>query len=345
MEWVLFLCFMISFITTLLIVPKWIKKAKAVGLVGTDMNKFHKPKVAEAGGITVIIGTVFGILFYIFIKTFYFSSPEGLVEIFAVIATILMAGFIGFVDDILGWKTGMRQRHKVLSTLPIAIPLAVVNAGDSVMALPFLGAVDFGVIFPLVIIPAGIIGATNGFNMLAGYNGLESGMGIIILSTLGIIMWLSSSSWVTMLSLSMVFALVAFLWYNKSPAKVFPGDSLTYPVGATIACIAILGNTERIALILFIPYIFFEALGFMKFLIEKHRDSRVELPEAFATNVYPDGSLEYKDKKIYGFEPIGYKIAKMFKQKVYENDVVMSIWGVEMLIAVIALWLWLQHII
>ncbi|MCH7535807.1 MAG: glycosyl transferase family 4, partial [Bacteroidetes bacterium] len=69
-------------------------------------------------------------------------------------------------------------------TIPIAIPLIVVNAGVSDITLPFIGSVDFGILFPLLIVPIMIIFTTNAFNMLAGFNGLEAGNGIIILSIL-----------------------------------------------------------------------------------------------------------------------------------------------------------------
>src|SRR3989344_2780262 len=50
-------------------------------------------------------------------------------------------------------------------------------------------------------------------------------------------------------------ALLAFFIFNKHPAHIFPGDTLTYPIGTIIAIIAILGNIEKFALILFIPYL------------------------------------------------------------------------------------------
>jgi UDP-N-acetylglucosamine--dolichyl-phosphate N-acetylglucosaminephosphotransferase len=330
-----------------IVTPKWAKKMEEIGLAGKDMNRPDpKPSVAEPGGIVVIIGAVFGMLLYISIKTFYFSSMIGVIEIFAMLVTVLLAGLVGFIDDVIKIllrkrKAAEKWRHmKVLFTIPIAIPLAVVNAGTSTVSVPFLGFMDFGLFFPLLIVPLGIIGATNGFNMMSGHNGLEAGMGVIILSTLGFVAWLAGTSWISMLSLCMVFSLLAFLWYNKPPAKIFPGDSLTYAVGASIACIAILGNMERVALILFIPYLF-DAVMFLKYGIERRIGRGVELPEAFASKVYPDGSLEYKEK-IYGFEPIGYLIAKRFKKKVYERDWVMSILGVEVLLAIItvALWFW-----
>ena len=335
MEPLLFSCFLVSFLVTIFIIPKWIRKSKIMGLVGKDMNKPDKPKVPEAGGIAVIVGAVVGVLLYIFLNTFYFSSTFGLIEIFAVVTTILLAGFVGFIDDILGWKTGVRQTTKILSTVPIAIPLAVVNAGYSIMSIPYFGAVDFGFIFPLLIIPLGIIGATNGYNMLAGYNGLESSMGIVILGALGIVAWVSGSSWVSMIAFCMLFALIGFLLYNKTPARIFPGDSLTYAVGAMIACVAILGNMERVAVILFVPY-FFDMAMFIRFrFFEKKKHV-----EAFA-KVNEDGSLELPHEKIYDFMHLVLWFLKKVKEKVSERDVVLTAVGIEILLAAFAIWLWL----
>ena len=38
MQWVLFSCFVASFLVTLVLVPKWIRKANAMGLVGADIT-------------------------------------------------------------------------------------------------------------------------------------------------------------------------------------------------------------------------------------------------------------------------------------------------------------------
>jgi len=258
-----------SFFTTFLITKIWIKVAKKSKLVGRDLNKYSKPEIPEAGGIAFVIGTTFAILIYIFIKTFYLLSTSNLVEILAILSTLLLAGFLGFVDDVLGWKKGLTQWQKPLLTIPIAIPLMVINAGNSSMSIPFFGQVDFGILYPLLIIPLGIVGAANGFNMLAGLNGLEASMGVVILATLGTFAWLTNSLWVATITFSSVFSLIAFLIFNKYPSKVFPGNTLTYATGALIACIAILGNMEKIAVFLFIPY-------FIEFLIKAKNRFKTE---------------------------------------------------------------------
>ncbi len=285
-DYVLLTCFVLSFIVTYLITPYWIKAAHIVGLTGRDMNKPGKPEAAEMGGLPVTAGFFTGIFTYIALRTFYLQEDAKLVPLLAVSSTLLIIVIVGMIDDVLGWKIGLKKWQKPLLTSIAAIPMMAVNAGESGMALPLFGNVDLGILYPLLIIPLGITGAANGFNMLAGFNGLEAGMGIIILSALGYIAWDSGSSWVTMLALSMVFALLAFLKYNWNPAKIFPGDTMTYSMGALVASVAILGNAERPALLLFSLY-FLELIlkARSKFKGESygipHKDGTLRAPERF----------------------------------------------------------------
>ncbi len=206
-----------------------------------------------------------------------------------------------------------------------AIPLMVINAGVHTMM-----GIEFGLLYPLILIPLGIIGASTTFNFLAGYNGLEASQGILILGALSIVCFLSGSSWLSVIALCMVAALLAFYIFNKYPAKIFPGDTLTYPVGALIACIAIIGNVEKIALFFFIPYIL-EAILKLRGGLKK---------ESFA-RLNEEGTLEMPYDKVYGLEHLAIKILKKFKKKVYEKDVVFLINGFQLLVIVVG-FLWLM---
>ena len=260
-EVLLLVSFLVSFAVTYVTVPLWIRAAERIGLKGRDMHSPRKREVPEMGGLAVSAGFVAGVLFYIAFATFYFNSNPELIYILAALATCLIIMTVGMLDDILGWKIGLRKWQKPLLTSVAALPIMAVNAGEHEMALPFLGSVDLGILYPLVVVPLAVTGAANGFNMLAGFAGLEAGMGVIILMTLGFVAWQTGSGWVAVIALCMVTALLAFLRYNWHPARIFPGDTLTYTVGALIAVVAILGNMEKIALFLFIPY-------FLEFLIK-----------------------------------------------------------------------------
>jgi len=319
-----------SFFLTLFLTKKWIKSANAVKLVGKDMNKHDHPLIPRSGGLVVSIVICFSLLIYIFLKTFPLLGTPSIhvVEVFAISATILLAGFIGFIDDVLGWKQGLSQFQKVLLTIPIALPLTVMNVNQSVILLPFLGNVDLGLLYPLLVVPLGIIGSTNGFNLLAGYNGLETGMGLVIFAVFGFTGLIVGRLWIALIAFIVYACLLAFLAFNWYPAKVFPGNSFSYSIGALIATLAILGNMERIAIWLFIPYFLEILLYFRARVIDKMGDV-----QAFA-KPNKDGSLEMPYKKVYDTTHLAIWFLKRVKGKVYERDVVLFIIAVQALIAI-----------
>jgi len=190
----------------------------------------------------------------------------------------------------------------------------------------FLGTVEFGILYPLLIVPLGVVGATTSYNFLAGLGGLESGQGIIILSFLSFIAYVSGSSWLALIGLCMVVSLLVFYIYNKPHAKVFPGDSLTWAIGALIAIMAILGNFEKIAIFIFIPYI-----------LEVILKLRGRLKKQSFLIPQKDGSLEMPHNKIYGLTHLSLLILKKFKRKVYERDVTYLIFIFQIILCLLAL--------
>lgn len=310
-EYLLLLPVLVSFLSTFYLMPYWIKRARYAGLVGKDMNKPDKEEVAESGGVVVIISFVLSILIYIAIKTFYFKDSSLVIEIFALLFSILFIAFVGMIDDILGWKIGLNKRTRIILIAFAALPIMVINAGAKEASLPFLGKVVLGWIYTLFLIPLAIIGTSTTFNFLAGYNGLEARQGILIFLAFFVFAYLTGARWLSLICLCILAALFAFLKYNKYPSKVFPGNVLTYPLGALIALIAILGDIEKFAIFIFIPNI-----------IEVFLKLRGKLKMESFAKPNNDGSLELKYKKIYGLEHFAIFVLKKYKQKVYEKDVV-----------------------
>lgn len=330
MEEILYLSSLTTIIATWIAIRKWIRKAPEIGLFGRDMNKPNSPNVPEMGGICVIFGFVLGSLVYIGLEAFYVGSLLSYTPVLATLCTVLMACIIGIMDDLLGWKAGLRQWHKPILMLFAALPMMVISVWQTAIEMPIFGEVEWGRLYPLAIVPIGIVGASNAYNMVAGYNGLEAGMGLIIFSALGYVGLATGNANAAALSFIMAGALLSFLRFNWYPAKIFPGDTMTYSVGALAACIAILGNMEMIGIILFFPYavdFFLQASGgFGK--------------EAFA-KVNEDGSLEKPYKGIYHLTHLAIAVLRRAKGKVYEKDVVLFVCGIEMVVAGIAIYIYL----
>jgi UDP-N-acetylglucosamine--dolichyl-phosphate N-acetylglucosaminephosphotransferase len=315
-----------SFFITLFVMPYWIKKTREIGLVWEDMNKFERKQVAGSGGIVVLLSFTIGVLFYIGYRVFLLNQENNfLVEIFALLTVILLLGGVGLIDDLFGWrKGGMKKRTRLILATISSIPLMVINAGKSEVIFPFLGMFDLGIIYPLILIPVGIVGATTTFNFLAGFNGEEAGQGILILTALGFVAYITESPWLAIILFTMVFTLIGFLIFNYFPARVFPGDSLTYSVGGLIAISAILGNFERIAIFFFIPYI-----------LETGLKLRGGLKKQSFGEPIPGGELQNKYNKFYSLNHVGIWFLKKIKLRVTEKRVVFFVWGIQIFFIVL----------
>jgi UDP-N-acetylglucosamine--dolichyl-phosphate N-acetylglucosaminephosphotransferase len=253
---VVFLC---SYLITLAILPQWIERIKKRGICGKDMNKRGTPPVAELGGVAVIFGFCAAMLAAIGVSTYTGLIVLEQTVLFASLATIVIIGLIGVVDDIIGWKKGIRQWQHALMPLFAALPLMAIEVGTTAMKIPFLGEVNLGILYSLLLVPLGITGASNAFNMLAGFNGLEAGQGIIILGSLTLLAAYTGQMEAVVIGVGMIAALIAFLKYNWFPARVFGGDSLTLMTGAAVAVISIIGNMEKIG-VMFLALYFVEVV-------------------------------------------------------------------------------------
>ena len=301
--WVPLISALFTFLIVFYITPWTMRFLKRINLVDTDQNKKDKPTLPISGGIPIMIGLFSGLMLFIFLRTFFpqdngiILNGNSLVLFFAAITSILVITFLGFLDDLLR-KTdygfpGLRQWQKPLLTFIAAIPLVVINAGDTIIGLPFFGEVNLGLLYPLVLVPIGFVGATNMVNMLAGFNGLETGMGLIYIGMLGLFAYVNQSYIAALIALLSVASLAAFYFYNKYPSKILPGDSLTYLLGAILAVIAIVGNIEKAALIISIPF-------FIEFILKAR--------SGFKAQTYG----YYKDGKIHSFHDKIYSIPHIF---------------------------------
>src|SRR3989338_1573857 len=299
MNLTILICAFISFFIVLITTPWWINHfLKKIHLEVKDQNKEGTPLVTLSGGIPVLSGILAGILFFIFIRTFspvdsgLILDAKNLSAIFAALISLSIITFIGFLDDLVienkDNSSGLKQWQKPFLTVFAAVPLIAVSLGTTQMGLPFIGVIDFGILYPLLLVPIGVVGASNMVNMLAGFNGLETGMGIIYLGSLGLFAYHQHEYVAALLALVSFAALLAFFFYNKTPAKILAGDSLTYLLGGVLAIIAIIGNLERAALILSIPF-------FIEFILKARSNFKAQ------TYCYwKDGKIHSKSgKKIY----------------------------------------------
>ena len=311
------LILLISFLASFVLFPVMIIRLKKSGIVGKNMHSEIQEEVAEMGGLVIIAGFGAGMFTVIALKTFFDIFPSiDLISVLIALASILIVVLIGVFDDLVS----MPQQVKAFMPVFAALPLIVIKEGSTFMRFPFLGNVNFGLLYTLIIIPAELTIAANAVNMLAGFNGLEVGMGIIVMGFLAIISYLLGKITVLVILLSALGALLAALYYNWYPAKILVGDVGTLSIGAIIAAAVIMGNFEIAGVILLIPYI-------IDFLIK-------------AKNHFPYSFGKYKDGKLYCPDdgPVGLgQLVMKICGGISERNLVLVLMGFEIVCGVAAI--------
>jgi UDP-N-acetylglucosamine--dolichyl-phosphate N-acetylglucosaminephosphotransferase len=316
---ILLFSLLLSFLATLLLAPKFIRFLEVVGVSGIDVQKRDRPRVAEMGGPVVLAGFLIAIFFYIGAKIFFYGEVVNLVEMFAAVTTIMIIAMIGMLDDIgnlsslricdnfrnVNKRIGLKKWVKPLLTLPAAIPLMAIMAGDSAISIPLIGSVNTGLLYPLLLIPIGVVGASNATNILAGMNGLEAGMGSVLLLALGAYALSVGSMTAAVIALVYAVALLAFLRYNWYPARIMPGDSMNYSIGAVAAVVAIIGNIEKFAI-----YCFF--LWFIELVLKARSRFKAD---SFGI-LQADGTLAAPSEKIYSLTHFVMKLGRFSEKQV-----------------------------
>ena len=287
-------------VTTFTIIPWLIPRLKARGIVGTDLNKPSKPDIAEMGGIAVVVGFFAGMSVLVAL-----NGIKNIDLLNVSLSAALGAAFVGMMDDLFD----LRQRHKAFLPFVIALPFAA--TADPHVVIPHVFEVNFG---PWILLVAAfaITCAANAANMLEGFNGLGTGLGIIMSITLVILATMHNRLDGVYLLVPFLGALIAFLWFNKYPAKIFPGDTMTLFMGATIAIAGILSNLQVQTTFIFIPMI-------VEFFLKMRGHFKAENYCSEAGNGY----LEYHGR----IESLTHVFMK--HMKVNEQELVAFIWGIE----------------
>jgi len=329
--------FFVSLLVSFFCVPVLITRLKRAGISGNDIHKSGHPEVSEMGGLGIVVGFGAGILLATAMVSFFHVFPSvDLIVLLAVLSTVLLAGLIGIVDDLLGGCSksnpvttppeGMRQWMKALLPVFAALPVMAVRAGHTFVKIPFVGTLNFWIFYPLVLVPVGVTVAANAVNMLAGFNGLEVGLGIVAMGSLSIIAAILHETTALILLLSGLGALLGIIYFNWYPARILVGDVGTLSIGAIIATAVIVGNFETAGVIVLVPY----AADFLFKAVHRFPTSFGELRE--------DGKLHCPAEGPVG---LGQFIMKVTRG-IHERTLVIVLMGIELVFGVLAIILYVM---
>ena len=242
----------------------------------------HVKAVPRAGGVSVVITFYIGICITWLLGEF--EGVQASLLIGFLFSTFLIAA-ISLIDDITDQSALVKL---VTQMIAVVIVLSLGITLDEI-AIPVVGYVDLGVV-GYVISFFWILGLTNSFNFMDGLDGLAGGVTAIAGLFFMIITFTEGSSFVYIISYSLLAGALGFLFLNFPPAKIILGDVGAAFLGFVFAVLAIIATRydESRTSFLVIPlltfnliydtsYTFLRRLAQGKNVLEAHREHLYQL--------------------------------------------------------------------
>lgn len=213
-------------------------------------NHIEKKGTPTMGGIAIVISSL--------ISFFVFNIGGTLTtDIKAVLLGFTSFFLIGFIDDYLKIKIktydGLKASIRILLEISVSlyVILILINGGYSLnrIIVPVInGFINTTYLFiPFILIV--IIGSSNAINLSDGLDGLASGLVMICLTPFILISLMHGNYELTLLLVSVVGALIGFLFYNFHPAKIFMGDCGSLALGVLLGVSSIVLHSEIILVV------------------------------------------------------------------------------------------------
>ena len=244
----------VNFILGIVIYPRFInflnsQEAKQeVNEYALDEFK-DKEKTVTFGGVPFILIPVI---------TIFVLNLRNLSSIsFVILGVFLVYGLLGFVDDYKiiteGRNDGLKASHKLLMQMVIGVVFYFIytnTGGTTIIDLPVLNrGINVGILYlPFVVIMFSAY--SNAVNLTDGMDGLATGTSIIAFLALAYFAYVQAEFEILVILLGVVGALLSFLVFNYSPAKIFMGDVGSLALGALFAVVSVYLNLEIVSLLI-----------------------------------------------------------------------------------------------
>jgi len=225
-----------------------------------DEHKPGRPLVPNCYGIFYSLASVC----YWFVLYFLGVDTE---KTLALATSVLFGSNMGLFDDLVN----LPWRYKAVLPVFAALPYMVLKPSDrTTISSLFVGVVDLGSLFFILLVPAIVTVAVNSYNQLGGLNGLEALTGLILIWGLA----LASRDFV---SLIVPLLMLVILFCLSFTGRAFIGNVGSFSIGLTFAVYAIMENLKIFLLISLAPFVLNSLLIlFSRFFLHERADTQID---------------------------------------------------------------------
>lgn len=323
--------FVLSFLLTLLIMPyfiRWARAKKANQPISQWAPERHKGKkdTPTMGGFVFIVATIITTLICADLSNPFIIAGLLIIVTFLAIGMSDDLGKIIKKENSAGLKPSSKLKWQVSGGLVISTFLVTYCNMPTDFYLPFYKypLIDMG-LFAILFWTLVIVATSNAVNLTDGLDGLATVPSIFAFISLGGLAYITGnavlSSYlllpkivgvgeIAIIASSLIGALIGFLWFNSNPAEVFMGDSGSLTIGAFMGYCAIITKSEILLLL----------MGFI-FVLET------------VSVIIQVASFKTRGKKVFLMAPIHHH----FELKNWaENKIIVRFWIIALISNIIA---------
>jgi UDP-GlcNAc:undecaprenyl-phosphate GlcNAc-1-phosphate transferase len=215
-----------------------------------DLHHTNQAPVCRLGGIA--LAAAFFILNIV--GAVLVPEPAGYRRPLVILGTSLAMFALGLWDDL----RPLGAKKKLLGHVLIAFGVVCFGMGIATFRIPFSGrSVDLGS-WGMLITVLWLVSMTNLINLIDGVDGLAGGISFMLMALLAYVGHHHGNF--DLLASGMAGALLAFLWFNFPPARIYLGDGGAYFLGFQIGLLALIGSHKGTVLAALVAPLFVLAL-------------------------------------------------------------------------------------
>ncbi len=191
-----------------------------------DQNhKTHQQAIPYLGGLAIIVGVTLSASTYVIC-----FSPNDLGTILSILLPAILLGFVGLLDDILNLSPWIRFVAQSITGIAISTFLVLTST---------LGIPTNSTILNYLATCFFVVTLCNSINFFDNVDGGASGA-VAISATFVFFQSLVSQQWlIGALSIMLAGSALGFLWWNRSPARIYMGDAGSLFLGVVLASILV----------------------------------------------------------------------------------------------------------
>ena len=245
--------FVFGIVLTWFATPQVIRVGHRFRIYGHSHGARKKEEIPRLGGLSIFLALVLaGVLLGFVLPAVHRQIASRCATLISLLLPAVLVLLVGIYDDIAGAAPWQKL---LIEFLAAGIAWWV---GIRIIALPVFGYPIHSPVLSFFLTEFWMLAVTNALNLIDGLDGLAAGIAFFVTLAMFIVAFIQGNAPISIIAITVAGALLGFLRFNLSPAKIFLGDTGSLFLGFLLGTLAVYTTEKSSTLLaLAVPYLAF----------------------------------------------------------------------------------------